>query len=308
MRHPNRRTRLLFLLLVCLALAKLNPYLSQAAVQDVSKRLPHTLTGDIRMHKDFHSRFLPNDRDVIVYLPPSYDQDATHRYPVLYLQDGQNVFDAATCFWRGFERHFDERAQTLIGEHEIQPLIIVGIYSTQLERINEYTPTKSRETNRGGEADLYGRMLVEELKPFIDNQYRTLTSSANTGLGGSSLGGLVSLYIGCKYPQIFGKLAVTSPAADWDDEMIVRYVHSLARPNRSQVFLSVGSGEPEMFVRPTRDLHEALETKGWRQGKNLFYSEPPVTEHRSGAWTQGVDLLLKFLFPAKAPGAQKTLR
>ena len=300
MRNPNRRTRLLFLLLLCLVLLKLYPHLSQASGYQNSRQLPHSLTGDIRMHKNFHSQFLPTDRDVIVYLPPDYDQDTTNRYPVLYLQDGENAFDIATCFWPGFERHFDERAEMLIGQQEIQPLIIVGIYSTKLERINEYTPTKSHDINRGGEADLYGRMLVEEIKPFIDGQYRTLPGSANTGLGGSSLGGLVSLYIGFRYPQVFGKLAITSPAAYWDDEMIVRYVKALPQRNPSKVFLSVGSGEPHIFVGPTRDLHEALVGKGWKQGKNFFYSEPPVTEHRSGAWTQGVDMLLEFLFPPKA--------
>jgi predicted alpha/beta superfamily hydrolase len=300
MSNLNRRTQLLFLLLVCLVVLKLSPPLLQAAVNQNSRQLPHSLTGDIRVHKSFHSQFLPTDRDVIVYLPPNYDQDATHRYPVLYLQDGENVFDIATCFWPGFERHFDERAEMLIGQQEIEPLIIVGIYSTKLERINEYTPTKSRDINRGGEADLYGRMLVEEIKPFIDGQYRTLPGRANTGLGGSSLGGLVSLYIGFRYPQVFGKLAITSPAAYWDDEMIVRYVKSLPQRNQSKLFLSVGSGEPQLFVGPTRDLHEALVAKGWKQGKNFFYSEPPVTEHRSGAWTQGVDMLLEFLFPPKA--------
>ena len=110
----------------------------------------------------------------------------------------------------------------------------------------------------------------------------------------------MSLYIGFKYPQIFGKLAVTSPAAYWDDEMIVRYVKSLARRNHSQVFLSVGREEPQLFVRSTRDLHEALRAKGWKEGADLSYLEPQVSEHRPGAWTSGVDLLLKFLFPAKA--------
>ena len=108
------------------------------------------------------------------------------------------------------------------------------------------------------------------------------------------------MYIGFRYPQVFGKLAITSPAAYWDDEMIVRYVKSLPQRNTSKVFLSVGSGEPQIFVEPTRDLHEALVGKGWKQGKNLFYLEPPVTEHRSGAWTQGIDMLLEFLFPPKA--------
>ncbi len=297
----HRRTRLLFLLLVCVILLKVNVELNPAAAHESSHQPIHTLTGDIRFHKQFHSRFLPTDRDLIVYLPPDYERDHTKRYPVLYMQDGQNIFDVATCFWPGFERHFDERAEYLIAKKEIQPLIIVGIYSTELERINEYTPTPAVYNYRGGDANLYARMLVEEIKPFIDCEYRTLPSRENTGLGGAWLGGLVSMYIGLKYPETFGKLAVSSPAAYWDDEMIVQDVKRTALRKLPKVFLSVGRGEPNLFVSSTRDLHQALESNGWRNGANLAYFEPPVSEHRPGAWTSGVDLLLEFLFPGRKP-------
>lgn len=295
----HRRTRLLFLLLVCLVLLKLNVRLYPASAQDSSRRIFHTLTGDIRFHRGFHSRFLPTDRDLIVYLPPGYDKNVRQRYPVLYMQDGQNLFDEATSFSPGFERHLDERAEDLITKHEIRPLIIVGVYSTQLERINEYTPTTAADSHRGGDADLYARMLVEEIKPFIDREYRTLPSRDNTGLGGASLGGLVSVYIGLKYPKIFGKLAVTSPAAYWHDEMIVPYVEQSKLRKLPRVFLSIGHGEPAIFLDSTRDLHQALVARGWKDGSNLSYRESPISQHRPGAWTAGVDLLLEFLFPAR---------
>src|SRR5260370_28568391 len=121
-------------------------------------QLPHTLSGDIRLHRDFHSRFLPGNRDIIVYLPPGYEKDQSRRYPAFYLQDGQNIFDAATSFFPGMERHLDERAEALIKQKTIRPLIIVGIYSTGLNRINDYTPTKLPGTYMGGEADLYARL------------------------------------------------------------------------------------------------------------------------------------------------------
>jgi predicted alpha/beta superfamily hydrolase len=289
------------MLLFCSLLLKLNSDWSQASA-GVSTRheFPHTLTGDVRLQRHFHSRFLPDDRDIVIYLPPGYEQQTAQRYPVLYMQDGQNIFDAATCFSPGVERHFDERAQALINARAIQPLIIVGIYSTELERINEYTPTKARGINRGGDADLYGRMLVEEIKPFIDCNYRTLASRANTGLGGSSLGALVTVYLGLKYANTFSKLAVTSPAAYWDDEMIVGYVNSLSHKSRQRVWLSVGAGEPNIFVGSTRSLHQALAAKGWKEGEDLSYMEPPISQHQPGAWTPGVDLLLEFLFPPTA--------
>lgn len=289
------------MLLTSLLVLKFNADWSTASALEGADGLRpvHTLTGDIRWHQHFHSKFLADDRDVVVYLPPGYDADNMKRYPVLYLQDGQNAFDEATCFSPGTERHFDERAQALISEGAIHPLIIVGIYSTELDRITEYTPTKPRGFNRGGDADLYGRMLVEEIKPFIDSTYRTLPSSSDTGLGGSSLGGLVSVYLGVKYVDTFGKLGVTSPAAYWDDEMIVRYIQSLNRTTHQKIFLSVGAGELTPFVSSTRALHEALQQKGWKDGADLAYFEPAIAAHKPGAWMPGIDLQLKFLFPPK---------
>ena len=127
---------------------------------------------------------------MLVYLPPDYDQATADRYPVLYLHDGQNVFDQATSF--GDEWRVDETAQELITAGCIEPIIVVGIYNTGDHRIDEYTPTPSADGTLGGRADDYGRMLVEELKPFIDATYKTFPGAANTALGGSSLGGLLT--------------------------------------------------------------------------------------------------------------------
>jgi predicted alpha/beta superfamily hydrolase len=284
------------LLLSSLVVYKVNARISATALDATEGfKFAHTLTGDIRLHQNFHSKFLPTDRDMVVYLPPGYDADNPKRYPVLYLQDGQNAFDQATCYLPGTERHFDERAQALITQGAIQPLIIVGIYSTQLNRIPEYTPTEPRDSKRGGEADLYGRMLVEEIKPFIDSTYRTLPSSSNTALGGRSLGGLVSIYLGLKYVNTFGKLLASSPAAFWDDEMIVKYIGAQHTSSHQEIFLSVGAGEPGPFVASTRALREALQRKGWKEGVDLAYFEPEVSKHKPGAWPPGIDLQLKFL-------------
>lgn len=121
------------------------------------------------------------------------------------MQDGNTVFG----LWR-----LDETALALISNKQIEPLIIVcvGNGGTVEDRFDEYTPTRDVRFAKGGKADQYGRMLVEELKPFIDAEYRTLTDASNTGLGGASLGGLVTLYLGLKYPATFGRLAVISPS------------------------------------------------------------------------------------------------
>src|SRR5438874_6869884 len=176
----------------------------------------HTLSGNIKRHRKFPSEVLGNQRDVLVYLPPGYRRSLRRRYPVLYLQDGQNVFDAATSF-AGVEWGVDETAERLIRAKIIEPLIIVAVENMGEDRVHEYTPTpgvieaKGRRKKRSrGLARLYGRFLMEELKPFIDRNYRTRRGPTFTGLGGSSLGGLVTLAIGILYPQKFRQLMVMS--------------------------------------------------------------------------------------------------
>jgi len=159
--------------------------------------------------------------------------------------------------------------------------------------------------NKGGQADLYGRMLVEEIKPFIDAQYRTLPKPSDTGLGGSSLGGLLTVYVGLKHANTFGKLAVSSPACYWDEEMIVRYVHSLRAKTKQRMWLAVGTAEPDAFLSSTRSLHSALVAKGWRDGVDLGYMEATGAQHNPEAWSQRVDRLLTFLFPSGQGKQQK---
>src|SRR5262249_40681770 len=125
---------------------------------------------ELRKHEDFHSKYLDEDRTLIVFLPPGYTENAEQRYPVLYLHDCQNLFDVNTAFG-GRDWRADETAYELIEEKKVEPVIIVGIYNTE-ERLEEYTPTPDTKLG-GGKADLYGKALVEEIKPFIDKNYRT---------------------------------------------------------------------------------------------------------------------------------------
>ena len=131
-------------------------------------------SGQLRKHERFRSRFLPGERDVIVYLPSMYERSPHLRFPVLYLQDGQNLFDGATAFIPGMDWHVGETAGQLIAQGAIQPLVIVGIYNTGKRRVREYTPTRDKKLG-GGAADRYGRMLTEEIMPFIGSEYRTLS-------------------------------------------------------------------------------------------------------------------------------------
>src|SRR5450755_2711354 len=159
----------------------------------------HTLTGNIKRHRAFPSKILGNRRDVLVYLPRGYRRFVPRRYPVLYLHDGQNVFDAATSF-AGVEWGVDETAQRLIGEGLIEPLIVVAVFNMGEDRIHEYAHTRGvydhtseRKKRSRGLARQYGDFLINELKPYIDKKYRTKRGAEFTGLGGSSLGGLVKI-------------------------------------------------------------------------------------------------------------------
>ncbi|MFN2400789.1 MAG: alpha/beta hydrolase [Gemmatimonadaceae bacterium] len=255
----------------------------------------HTRTGDLRTHHAFHSKFLTTDHDVYVYLPPTYGSEDGRRYPVLYMHDGQNLFDRATAFRA--EWQVDETAQRLILSGAIEPLIIVGISNAGIFRIEEYTPTRDRIRKIGGSAALYGRMLVEELKPFVDAEYRTLSDVANTGMGGSSLGGLVSLYFGLLYSDVFSRLAIISPSVWWDNRFIVRRVRNLGVKPPSRVWLSAGTLEGPGVIEGARRIRDIMIAKGWTLGEDLSHTEIEGGHHTEEAWVHVVEPMLKFLFP-----------
>jgi len=256
-----------------------------------------TFTGTFRTHEKLRSRFLDSAHDLIVYLPPGYDEDPERRYPVLYMQDGQNLFDDATAFSGAW--HLDDAEEQLIAAGMAAPLIIVGIYNAGAYRIDEYTPTRDAAKRAGGKADRYGRMLVEELKPFIDSEYRTLADARNTGIGGSSLGGLVSLYLALKYSGIFWRVAVLSPSVWWDNRFIVRRVRALGTAPPLRVWLSTGTSEGEGVVAGARRVRDALLAKGWREGDTLHYQEVEGAAHSEAAWSELAPAMLHFLFPAE---------
>lgn len=270
------------------------------------KRLPPTsnaeresttfTSGQYRKHEHGRSRFLPGERDVIVYLPAEYQANPTRRFPVLYMQDGQNLFDPATAFG-GTAWQVGETADRLIAEGAIQPLVIVGIYNTGKQRVREYTPSRVRKLGGGG-ANRYGRMLLKEIKPFIDSEYRTLSGPAHTGLGGSSLGGLVTIYLGLRYPRIFGRLAAVSPSIWWDRRWIVSYAARFRSKARPRIWLDVGTREAEHTAEDARALRDVLSRKGWRHIQDLHYEEIEGGQHNEAAWAQRVGPALRFLFPA----------
>jgi predicted alpha/beta superfamily hydrolase len=261
----------------------------------------HTLTGNIKRHRGFPSKILENRRDILVYLPSGYRRLSRRRYPVLYLHDGQNVFDAATSF-SGVEWSVDETAERLIKGNLIEPLIIVAVANTGEERIHEYAPTRGvidakakRKKRSKGLARQYGHFLMEELKPYIDRKYRTNPDAEFTGLGGSSLGGLVTLAIGILYPHAFRRLMVMSPSIWWDDFAIYRLVDSIEQKPPLKIWLDTGTAEPGW--EQARELLNRLVEKGWKLHKDLQYMEVQRADHSEAAWAARVEPALRFLFP-----------
>ncbi len=238
-----------------------------------------------------------------MYLPPGYESSG-RRYPVLYLQDGQNLFDPATAF-AGQDWRADVTADCLIRAGAIEPLILVGIYNAGVRRITEYTPTRDRRRKKGGKADRYAVMLARELKPFIDHEYRTRRAAADSGVGGSSLGGLVSLEAGLLYPRVFGKLAVMSPSIWWDDRSILTMVRSCDLPVKPRLWLDAGTEEGPYAIGDLRTLRQTLLDKGWREDTDLRYWEVRGAGHNEQAWGARFGDIMEYLFPAFGSGVPK---
>jgi predicted alpha/beta superfamily hydrolase len=265
----------------------------------------HTLTGNIRRHRAFPSRILANRRDVLVYLPPDYRRFSRQRYPVLYLHDGQNVFDAATAF-AGVEWGVDETAERLIRKNLIEPLIIVAIANLGEDRIHEYAPTRGvidskakRKRRSRGLARQYGEFLIKELKPYINKHYRTKPEPEFTALGGSSLGGLATLAIGILFPHAFTRLMAMSPSIWWDDFAIFRLIDTIEQKPPLKIWLDTGTAEPGW--EQARKLRDRLTEKDWRLYDDLQYMEVKGGEHTESAWAARVDPALRFLFPPPPP-------
>jgi predicted alpha/beta superfamily hydrolase len=257
------------------------------------------ISDQIKTHHSFGSGNLGAKRNIHIYLPPDYGSDKERRFPVLYMQDGQNLFDPKLSF-AGTAWGIDETAQKLIQRKAIPSLIIVSIENAGHGRINEYTPVRYR--GKGGEAYLYSRFIIEEIKAFIDSEYRTLPGREFTGIGGSSLGGLFSLYVGLKRPDIFSRLAVMSPSLWWGGGHILHEALALPKRIPSRIWLDIGKREGMHFKNQTNYLERILLSKGWQKNRNprfadFRYLEAPKAGHDEYSWGARFDKVLKFLYP-----------
>ncbi len=257
----------------------------------------------IHYHHDFASHFLPHPRTISVWLPPGYDLDPIRRFPVLYLHDGQNLFDPETAF-AGNPWYADEVAEREVRAARVEPLILVGI-ANSVDRLREYGPREGNQDRSEDFSREYGRFLVEEVKPFIDSWYRTLPDAEHTGICGSSMGGLISLQLSKWYPDVFHKCAALSPSLWWDQERFLRNFSSDTRwLDKSRVWIDMGTREGateagmRAMVRRVSRLAHLFAGHGMREGEQFAFQEIKDGMHNETAWGGRFDRVLQFLYGA----------
>ena len=238
-------------------------------------------------------RIIDLGRPVTVYLPAGYDERDGRRYPVLYMQDGQNLFDAERAYIPGQHWRLKEAADAAIGERNASPMIIAGIDHAGPARADEYTPTRDPKYKGSGGADKYAEFLIGTVKPAIDTRYRTIAD--DSAVGGSSLGGLVSLHLALTRPEVFKRAAIMSPSVWWNNRAILEEV-SAFDGSRPRIWLDIGGREGAKTVQDARALRDRLLARGWND-RTLRYYEDRRGDHSERAWARRVRMALEFLFP-----------
>ncbi len=215
-----------------------------------------------------------------IFYPPGYHENTLRHYPVLYMQDGQNLFFPDEAF-QGHHWRIAETLQILNSMNALEQVMVVGVYPRN--RMRDYT-------SPGYGA--YGRLLVERLKPAVDREYRTLTDPEDTAVMGSSLGGVVSFYLAWEYPEVFGMAACMSSTFGWNDDLRQRVA---SEPKRGVRFY-LDSGWPRDNYEVTRDMRALLIRRGFREGDDLHYYAFPEALHNEKAWALRVHLPLQSFF------------
>lgn len=240
------------------------------------------IVGEVRFHRKFHSDYLDNDRDIFVWLPPSYSSLNEKKYPVLYMHDGQNLINPDTSF-AGIDWQVDETVTKLIKADRMKEIIVVGINNTK-DRLEEYS-----DSEKGNN---YINFMINELKPFIDSQYRTLTDSKNTAVMGSSMGGLISFLAAWKHPEVFSMAGCMSSSFYYDDDKIFDLVNNNKPPKGLKLYIDHG----EDGLTRGQKMFALLTIMGFVIGTNIDYFYAPGADHNEKAWAERLERSLLFFF------------
>ncbi len=258
--------------------------------------------GKIIIHQNFESKYV-NPRNVEVWLPPGYDPDL--KYEVVYMHDGQNVFNAKTSY-TGIAWEMDSTMIRLLKKNKIRPAIVVGIWNSP-NRFREYMPnepsdeiykrTKSLEGTPQILSDNYLSFIVKELKPFIDKNYSTRPDSRSTLIMGSSMGGLISLYALIKYPDVFGGAGCVSTHWPALDGVFIDYLDgNLPDPSTHKIYFDHGTVNLDSLYKPYQDRVDLImEAAGFERGKNWVTIEFDGHDHNEAAWRERLHVPVKFL-------------
>ncbi|HEV2750529.1 MAG TPA: alpha/beta hydrolase-fold protein [Gemmatimonadales bacterium] len=266
---------------------------SRLAVRWRSRARARAWRGELHVIPDVLSPELGNRRSLIVSTPASYAA-GDRRYPVLYMQDGQNLFDPRTSFAG------DWGLSTALGwasRRGIEP-IVVGIYNAGTARFDEYSPFVEPRSGGGGggggAGDRYLEFLIRTVKPLVDGRFRTLPDRASTGIAGSSLGGLISLYAFFRLHSVFGFVGAFSPSLWFGNEAIFDVVARSARP-AGRIYLDIGLREGERHVMLARRMRDLLIERGFEPRRTLRYVEDRQGAHREADWGRRFRKALPFL-------------
>jgi predicted alpha/beta superfamily hydrolase len=242
------------------------------------------IIGDFNHIHDYYSIYTKNERDIIIWLPPSYIE-SFKKYPVLYIHDGQNIFDPATAF-TGYDWKADETADYLIKNNFINEMIIVGIYNTN-DRLDEYNIFSSK-------GEQYANFIIKELKPYIDENYRTLSNAEFTTTIGSSMGGLCSFQLAMKYPNVFGNTCCLSSSFWVDDRGIFDFMKIQNKLNNIKIYLDCGLNEKQL-IKDSLKMCAILKDIGYNSDN--FYCHIDENGHHSEMdWARRLYLPLTFIY------------
>lgn len=245
--------------------------------------------GKVTIVDKFASPQLHNSRSLRIFLPASYSENSAKRYPVLYMHDGQNLFDAKTAAY-GVEWGIDETINRLVATGVMEEVIVVGIDNTP-DRIPEYTPCCDAKYG-GGKLDAYGAFVVDTVKPYIDKTYRTLPNKENTAIMGSSLGALASIGIAQKYPDLFSRAGAMSGSFWWNDKSLI------TKPQpRVAVKFYLDAGTRDDGLADTTLMRDALVKQGYQLNRDLLFYAADGATHNEKSWAQRVEKPLTWFFP-----------
>ena len=252
----------------------------------LSQKPEPSIRGMVKYHLQLSGEGLNHKRDIIVWLPPSYEKNTKKHYPVLYMNDGQNIFDPTTAF-TGYDWRVDEVADSLIALKRIEEIIIVGIYNSP-DRLPEYS-----------DSDLgtaYLNFVINNVKSLVDSTYRTKPGKEHTGIIGSSLGGLSSILFVWKRPDVFGMAGCMSPSFWYEDERTLKEIREYSGHKKNiKVYLDCGGREKELISGYKR-MVEILKSKGYKKGKDLDYTLESKGTHNEHYWAQRVWRPLVFMY------------